>query len=183
MRLFLSFFMAVCLSLASPLSAQAEDGFAKNIALVSESGTVPSEPIRYADGREGSLNDFGGEVLVVTLWQEHCPFCRREMPVLNELAQQMEGQGVRVVALGLDQDMGVIQNYLQRIAPNIEPIMDVDLINGSIFSIEHFGRLSIATPTTFIINKQGNVAATAWGLVDWTGDDAKNYLLGLAAQG
>ncbi len=168
--------------MAFSIPAVAQPGFASNVTLTDGTKTVPDNAIVFADGRQGSLADYRGEVLVVTMWQVHCPFCRREMPVLDRLAADMKAEGVRVVPLGLDQDMGAITAHLDRMNwPNLPAIQDIDMLNGLIMSVEHFGRLGVATPTTFIIDKNGKVAASVLGLVDWDGDAARGYLRSLAA--
>jgi len=160
----------------------AEQGFASNVTLTDGTKTVPDNPIIYADGRQGSLEEYKGEVLVVTLWQVYCPFCRREMPFLDRLAADMQGEGIRVLPLSLDQDMNEITAHLDRMNwPNLQAIQDVDMLNGLIMSVEHLGRLGVATPTTFIIGKDGKVAASVLGLVDWDGEAARGYLRSLAA--
>lgn len=164
----------------APMAAQAETGFADNVVLAAPGITVPAEELRYPDGSTGTLRDYEGDVLIVTLWQEDCPWCHREMPVLDRLSGEMQGQGVRVVALGMDQDMSQITGFLDdRGLSNLDPVMDYEKVNGSLFSIEHFGRFSIATPTSFIVDKRGNVVARIWGLIDWDGDPARNFLRSL----
>ncbi len=176
--------LAATLSLGAPAMAQDQTAFAKNVVLAAPGLSVPTEELRYPDGSKGTLADYAGDVLIVTLWQEDCPWCMRELPVLNRLSGDMKGEGVRVVALGLDQDMSLITNFLdQRELGNIDPIMDWEKVNGSLFSIEHFGRFSIATPTSFIVNKKGDVVARIWGLVDWDGDPARAFLRSLVLQG
>lgn len=177
---FLALIAAVFMTLASP--AFAEEGFAPNVTLISDGKVVPDKPLMYVDGSQGSLADFRGDVLIVTLWQVNCPYCVKEMPVLNRLHGQMANEGVKVVALGMDQSIGAITAHLARSGlNNLRPIMDVEKFNGTILSVENFGRLSIATPTTFIVNKEGAVVARVWGLVDWDGEAARGYLRGLAA--
>jgi peroxiredoxin len=172
---------------AALTAAQAEPGdpiFAGNVLSTPPGLSVPKEELRYPDGSTGTLDDYKGDVLVVTLWQEDCPWCMRELPVLDRLSGEMQGEGVRVVALSMDQDMSLITNFLdQRDLGNIEPVMDWEKVNGSLFSIEHFGRFAIATPTSFIVDKQGNVVARIWGLVDWDGDPARAFLRSLVLQG
>ncbi len=177
--------LAATLSLTGAALAEPGDPiFAANVQQTEPGISIPTSEIRYEDGRTGSLADYAGEVLVVTLWQEHCPYCRKEMPVLNRLSAEMAGEGVRVVALGLDQDMGLITRYLDGHEYDaIEPVMDLEKINGSLLSIEHFGRWSIATPTSFIVDKKGEVVARVWGLVDWDGDAARGFLRSLVRQG
>ncbi len=162
--------------------AGALDSFASNVVISDIGATIPVEQIEYADGRKGTLKDFEGNVMVVTLWQADCPFCHKELPVLDRLSRDMDGQGIKVVALGLDQSMSQIQGFLNGKQLNsLTPIMDSEKINGSLFSIEHFGSFSIATPTSFIVDKSGNVVARVWGLVDWDGDPARDFLRNLAA--
>jgi len=163
-------------------SAQAEDGFAPNVTLVADAKPVPTNDLLYVDGSTGSLADFQGNVLVVTLWQVNCPYCRKEMPVLDRLHGEMQGEGIKVVALGMDQSIGTITAHLAQTGlSNLKPIMDVDKFNGTILSVENFERLSIATPTSFIVDKNGVVVAKVWGLVDWDGEAARGYLRELAS--
>ena len=170
--------------LAGPVMAQSGDGdgFAPNVTLVTDGKTAPTRPLMYVDGSQGSLADFKGNVLVVTLWQERCPFCVAEMPKLNRLNAEMKAEGVQVVALGMDQSIGTITAHLARSGlSNLRPIMDVEKFNGTILSVENFERMSIATPTSFIVDRNGIVVAKVWGLVDWDGEAARGYLRQLAA--
>ena len=171
---------AFVMALAGPASA--EEGFAPNVTLIPNGKVLPEKPLMYFDGSQGTLSDYRGDVLVLTLWQVNCPYCRREMPVLNRLHGEMKNEGVQVVALGMDQSLGMIISHLAQTGlNNLKPIMDVGKFNGTILSVENFGRMSIATPTTFIVDKRGAVVARVWGLVDWDGDAARGYLRQLAA--
>ena len=177
---FFALMFAFVMALAAPATAQ--DGFAPNVTLIPNGKVLPEKPLMYLDGSQGKLSDFRGDVLVLTLWQVNCPYCRREMPVLDRLHSEMQNEGVKVVALGMDQSIGVIISHLAQTGlRNLKPIMDVGRFNGTILSVENFNRMSIATPTTFIIDKRGAVVARVWGLVDWDGDAARGYLRQLAA--
>jgi len=135
MRLF-ALAMAFIMAFAVPVVAQ--ESFAPNVQITDGSKSVTNNPIIHADGRVGSLDEYRGDVLVVTMWQVHCPFCRREMPVLDRLAADMRSEGVRVVPLGLDEDFGAIKAHLARMNwPNLPPIQDADMLNGLIMSVEH----------------------------------------------
>jgi peroxiredoxin len=178
---FLALLAAALLTIASPVMAQ-DKGFAPNVTLMPDAKVVPDNDLIYVDGSTGRLSDFRGDVLIVTLWQINCPYCVKEMPVLNRLHAEMKNEGVQVVALGMDQSIGLITAHLARSGlTNLKPIMDVDKFNGTILSVENFERLSIATPTSFIVDKRGAVVARIWGLVDWDGDAARSYLRELAA--
>lgn len=177
------FFALICafvMALAVP--ATAEEGFAPNVTLMSDGKVLPEKPLLYVDGSQGTLADFRGDVLVLTLWQVNCPYCHKEMPLLNRLHAEMQSEGVKVVALGMDQSIGTITAHLAKTGLNqLKPIMDVGKFNGTILSVENFNRMGIATPTTFIVDKRGAVVARIWGLVDWDGDAARSYLRQLVA--
>lgn len=178
---FFALIAAFVMALAAPAFAE-QEGFAPNVILIENGKVLPEKPLMYVDGSQGSLADFRGDVLIVTLWQVNCPYCIKEMPVLNRLHGEMQGEGVKVVALGMDQSIGTITSHLaQSGLNNLRPVMDVGKFNGTILSVENFNRMSIATPTSFIVDKQGVVVARVWGLVDWTSDAAKGYLRELAA--
>ena len=184
MRLLAILAAFLTLALAPAGHAQEPDltGFAPNVRLSTLGAKVPDDPIVLADGTTASLADYEGEVLVITLWQIHCPYCHREMPVLDRLAGDMQGTGVRVLPLGLDQDIAALKAHIdERGYAHLPAIMDVDKFVGSLLSIEHFDRLGIATPTSFVVGKDGIVVARIWGLVDWDGDAARDYLRALAA--
>lgn len=175
----LALLTAALIGFAAP--ALAEEGFAPNVTLMTDGKPVPVNDLMYVDGSKGSLADFKGDVLIVTLWQVNCPYCHKEMPVLDRLHGEMKGEGVQVVALGMDQSIGTITAHLARTGlTNLKPIMDVDKFNGTILSVENFERLSIATPTSFIVDKSGVVVAKVWGLIDWDGEAARGYLRELA---
>jgi len=178
--------LAVTLTLVGQSAAVADEGtpiFAENVIRTADVA-VPNYPLHFPDGSTGTLKDYAGEVLVVTLWQENCPWCIKEMPGLDRLSAAMKGEGIRVMALGLDQNMAQITGFLDRYElANIDPVMDYEKVNGTLFSLELFGRPSIATPTSFIIDKQGKVVARIWGLVDWDGDAARGFLRSLVLQG
>ncbi len=176
------FALIIAFTMALTVPASAEEGFAPNVTLIPDGKVLPEKPLMYIDGSQGKLSDFRGDVLVLTLWQVNCPYCRREMPVLNRLHSEMRGEGVQVVALGMDQSLGtIVSHFAQTGLNNLKPIIDIGRFNGTILSVENFNRLSIATPTTFIVDKRGAVVAQVWGLVDWDGDAARGYLRQLAA--
>jgi thiol-disulfide isomerase/thioredoxin len=53
-------------------------------------------------GRKVSAQRLDGQWLVINYWAEWCAPCRREIPQLNELAQQLKGQPVTVLGVNFD---------------------------------------------------------------------------------
>ena len=67
---------------------------------------APRAPIEAAffdaDGREMTLGEFRGKVVLVNFWATWCPPCRAEMPSIDRLAAALEGEPAAIVALSTD---------------------------------------------------------------------------------
>lgn len=174
----------LCAQTASaPLSAEAADWAARHVKPVRPGMGAPDFPIRHPDGRMGNLLEYKGRPAVVTLWKSDCPICRREMPILDRLAADMASEGVAFAPLTLDMDMAranfAFQDWGVRSLPAIQ---DVDRVNGTFFALGVQNSMSIATPTTYILDKAGQIRGTVWGAGDWDSPGAKAWLRALAAE-
>jgi thiol-disulfide isomerase/thioredoxin len=59
-------------------------------------------------GDEIHMEEYFGDVLVLTFWATWCPPCRTEKPVLNRLHEAMAERGVRVLAVSVINSEGEI---------------------------------------------------------------------------
>ena len=60
---------------------------------------APDFTLKDINGKDVKLADLKGNVLVFDFWATWCPPCVAAMPGLNELAEEMKDQGVKVVAI------------------------------------------------------------------------------------
>ncbi|MGH6887210.1 MAG: TlpA disulfide reductase family protein, partial [Geminicoccales bacterium] len=63
---------------------------------------APIEPFFDADGKEATLHDFGGKVVLLNLWATWCAPCIKELPSLDRLQAQLGGDRFQVVAVSVD---------------------------------------------------------------------------------
>jgi thiol-disulfide isomerase/thioredoxin len=96
-----------------------------------------------------SLNDLKGKVVYVDFWASWCVPCRRSFPWMNQIQQQY-GDDLVVLAINLDQEAELAQQFLQD--------------NPAAFHVEFNpnGELAqayqvVGMPSSYLIDKRGQV--------------------------
>jgi thiol-disulfide isomerase/thioredoxin len=65
---------------------------------------APTWTFAGLDGKQHSLKDYRGKVVILDFWYRGCPWCIRAMPQLNSLAQEYRDRPVAVVGMNTDRD-------------------------------------------------------------------------------
>src|SRR5271163_1517195 len=76
---------------------------------------VPPFSITTVDGREISMDDLQGKVVLVDFWATWCGPCREALPHLREVAKKFQGEPLVIVSVSLDSDE---QKWKEFIAKN-----------------------------------------------------------------
>jgi thiol-disulfide isomerase/thioredoxin len=82
---------------------------------------LPDVRVPDLNGTSKSLRDFLGHPLIVNFWATWCEPCRREMPLLQQLQQRHQGEGLQVLGVAVD-SRPAVQQYL-RTRPVNYPIL------------------------------------------------------------
>ena len=136
-RLYGAFCMAACFLLVAPGAGALEDG-----------KPVPYFEITLADGKVFKSSEARGEVVVVNLWATWCTYCREEMPALETYYQRHKAEGLRLIAVSMDEAgddakaRAVMQAYSYPAGV------------GRASNLKAFGRIW-RLPTTFVIDRNG----------------------------
>jgi len=67
---------------------------------------APAFTLTDLEGRKVSLSDFKGHPLVVNFWGTYCAPCKLEMPWLEEFSQKYASDGLKVVGVTYDAEVG-----------------------------------------------------------------------------
>jgi cytochrome c biogenesis protein CcmG, thiol:disulfide interchange protein DsbE len=131
---------------------------------------APGFTIRTDSGRQVSVPDFGGKLLVLNFWASWCPPCVEETPSLSRFAGQWKDKGVVVVALSVDRDEKAYQGFIRKFHPEFETARDWKIH-------EDYG--TFMYPETYIIDSHGKVVKKIAEGADWTDPALNQYIQSL----
>lgn len=109
--------------------------------------TLPS----VLDGKEYSLSQYKGQVVLLNFFTFFCGPCREEMPHLNEIYHEIKGRGFVTLGIGLSSDPSQIRFLVKQLNIDYPVLLGGDQVSKDYGSIE-------VVPTTFIIDRGGNIA-------------------------
>ncbi len=121
---------------------------------------APAWELKDLEGKAVKLADFKGKVVLLNFWATWCPPCRKEIPALIALQNQYKDQGFVVVGISLDQGgASTVKPFATRMKINYP------LVIGDEKTAAAYGGIQ-AIPTTFYIDREGNVAGQLQGDAD-----------------
>ncbi|MCQ4346894.1 TlpA family protein disulfide reductase [Pseudomonas stutzeri] len=124
-------------------------------------------------GRPVAAEQLEGRWLVVNYWAEWCAPCRKEVPELNRLAEQLQGQPVRVLGVNFDALTG---EELRRAVESLG-------IRYTNLTADPAARLGLTAsqvlPVTWLIDPEGRVREQLAG--EQTAQGLRERLLALGA--
>lgn len=119
-------------------------------------GTNPAPYFSLKDinGRTVTLEDFKGRPFILVFWATWCPTCRKEVSLLNKLAQE----GHKVVAVALNRDREQVRRFVEEhhiVYPVLMGTYQVTIDYGNVRFI----------PTAFFINAKGYIVEKSVGML------------------
>ena len=121
---------------------------------------APDFTLPKLDGRDISLRDFRGRVVVLNFWATWCPPCIEEMPSLTLFADQMAPQGVAVLGVSVDYDAEALSKFVTRSGIRFPIVQDTDQKIASRYGTFKY-------PETFIIDREGRISEKLIGPRNW----------------
>lgn len=130
----------------------------------------PASEFRLLDATKSpvSLSRFRGKVVLVNFWATECGGCRTEIPYFAEFDGKYRSKGVEILGLSMDisyENLKGPEDAWARVNPFVQshrlafPILMADDAVGKAWHIE-------SMPATYLIDRQGRIAASYIGIVD-----------------
>ncbi len=124
------------------------------------------------NGNHVILGDFDGQVMLVNFWATWCPPCRAEMPSLDKLYADY-GSKVRFILVS-NEDPDPIKEFIEQKKYSFPVYLTLSAPPASM--------KTKSIPTTFIVNKQGQIVYNKSGAFDWNNKKVRCFLDTLLAE-
>ncbi len=137
---------------------------------------APDFTIQDAD-RSVSLSQLKGKIVVLNFWATWCPPCVEEMPSLVQMQKHMQGKGITVLAVSVDDDADDYHKFLKEHDIDLLTVRDPGQKNdtGVIAAVaSRYGTFKF--PETYIIDRDGTIRRKFIGPVDWSQAEIVEYL-------
>jgi peroxiredoxin len=126
---------------------------------------TPAPPVTFISiqGEKISTEALRGKVVMVNFWATSCVTCIKEMPAMVDTYNKFKGQGLEFVAVAMSYDP---PNYVVNYAETRKLPFKVAVDSAGDIA-RAFGDVSL-TPTTFVIDKDGQIIKRYVGEPEWS---------------
>ena len=110
---------------------------------------------------------------MVNFWATWCAPCREEMPAMERLYRQQKAAGFELVAVSLDADPRSVTPFLAEHKLTFPIALDPRMTLADTYGVR-------ALPSSFIVDRAGNMTALAIGPRHWDNDASHSLIEALA---
>jgi peroxiredoxin len=174
--------LAVVVLLCGPLvlgsgSAAGANEEADRFGILSPSQKVAAPDFSLEDpaGTPVSLRDFRGKLVLLNFWATWCIPCRAEMPAMQQLYQESQEQGLVVVAVNFQDAPEAVLAFSQELQLTFPMPLDRKGTVAAAYGVR-------GLPTTYVVNREGQIIGQAICGREWKSKDAKAYFQWLLGQ-
>jgi cytochrome c-type biogenesis protein len=150
--------------------AASQEGASSSTGTSSDLPAAPGFILTDQNGKTHDLAEYRGKVVVVNFWATWCHYCKQEMPDIQALYEDQGANGGDVVVLGMANPKST--DHPHNADVKVEEIRDFLDAGGYTYPVlmdetgNTFSAYGIAAyPTTFVIDRDGNVAGSVRGAV------------------
>ena len=159
---------AICATISALLTGAAfAQGGKFLFGIHSTARDVPAIAFNDASGNALILDDFEGKYVLLNIWATWCPPCRKELPDLQGLQQELGGDQFQVIALSTDAGrLANVRGLYEELGLDETQIF-IDETGSTMRKLGIF-----AMPTTLLIDPQGKEIGRKPGPADWDSAEA-----------
>jgi thiol-disulfide isomerase/thioredoxin len=134
---------------------------------------APTFRAKTMDGEILNNDSLRGKTVLFQFWATWCPYCKRDMAVLERIGQEFAPQGLVVYGVNVGESKKKVRNFLEESPRSSKVILMEDTNLAAVFDAK-------AYPMYVLIDSKGNLAGMQEGA---GGEAALRHLLRKAAIG
>lgn len=140
-------------------------------------GTLKAQDFEREDlsGKQHSLSDYRGQVVLLNFWASWCPPCVHEMPSMSQLNITMDNKPFTILAVNLGESRGDIGQFVKKHPVNFPILLDPGQSLPKVWKV-------FAFPTSFILDKLGRIRYSVAGGIDWNEKSVRDVIEGLTRE-
>ena len=120
---------------------------------------APQFALPEAGGKQAKLSDYRGKAVLLNFWATWCGPCKLEIPWFMDFQKKYQNQGLAVLGVSMDEDgWKVVTPYVQKIGMNYPVLLGNEAVAKLYGGVD-------GLPTTFLIDRNGKIAAMHTGIV------------------
>jgi peroxiredoxin len=154
--------IAILLALCSRIPAVLAEGATALLTSAADRKAAPELGLEDSHGKQAKLGDYRGKVVVLDFWATWCHGCKEEIPWFAEFERKYGKQGLTVIGVSMDDEgWKVVKPFIKSAA------VPYRIVLGNESTAKAYGIEQM--PDTFLIDREGRIAATYVGMVDRSG--------------
>jgi peroxiredoxin len=161
-------------------SARGQQGAHATVVSQASRQTAPAFQLADSSGTNKQVTDYRGKVVLLNFWATACGGCKLEIPWLIELESAHKSDSFTVVGVSMDtsyEGSKSADEAWSRVKPFVlDHKLNYPVLMGDATLITSYKMGAV--PATYLIDKQGRIAATYSGVIDKSDVDSNiNKLL------
>ena len=119
-------------------------------ALADTGGPAPPFTLSARDGKDISLAQYHGQVVMINFWASWCGPCREEMPLLDTIYRKYNRLGFTLLGVNVEPDSKAADAWLQQTPVTFPILYDKDSKVSKLYDVA-------GMPSTVIIDRSGKL--------------------------
>lgn len=129
---------------------------------ITEGNVSPDFELMTIDGEKMSLSSLEGKKVILNFWATWCPPCRKEMPDMQKIHDDYEGEVV-VAAVNLtssEKNIDSVKRFVDELGLSFPVLLDEDGKINKQFEV-------LSYPTSYIVNEKGVITTKFVGAMTY----------------
>ncbi|NLP37508.1 MAG: TlpA family protein disulfide reductase [Firmicutes bacterium] len=120
---------------------------------------APDFTLKDLDGNKISLSEQRGQVVMLNFWAISCPYCRAEMPDMQDVYTELHSEGFTILAVNINDSPAEAADFMRRHGYTFPVLIDEDWQVSILYE-------AYSIPKTLLLDRNGVIRHLHYGPID-----------------